>query len=89
MVTGINIMMQSITQEQIPHRIYLNRIAPGTIKTPINKLVWDTPEAEAKLLELITTIRVGDIENIGKAVVWLLMMSLIMSMVQNYFETVV
>ncbi len=67
---GINMMMQSIAQELAPHKIRVNSIAPGAIKTPINKSAWDTPEAEAKLLKLIPAKRVGDVEDIAKAV-WL------------------
>jgi glucose 1-dehydrogenase len=68
---GINMMMQSIAQELAPHKIRVNSIAPGAIKTPINKSAWDTPEAEAKLLKLIPSGRVGDVEDIAKAAVWL------------------
>ncbi|MHC5744304.1 MAG: SDR family oxidoreductase [Nostoc sp.] len=32
---------------------------------------WDTPEAEAKLLKQIPAKRVGDVEDIAKAAVWL------------------
>ncbi|OKH52108.1 sugar dehydrogenase [Calothrix sp. HK-06] len=68
---GINMMMRSIAQELAPHKIRVNAIAPGAIKTPINKSAWDTPEAEAKLLQLIPAKRVGDVEDIAKAAVWL------------------
>ncbi|MBD2680648.1 MULTISPECIES: SDR family oxidoreductase [Nostoc] len=68
---GIHMMMQSIAQELAPHKIRVNSIAPGAIKTPINKSAWDTPQAEAKLLELIPAKRVGDVEDIAKAAVWL------------------
>lgn len=68
---GINMMMQSIAQELAPHKIRVNSIAPGAIKTPINKTAWDTPEAEAKLLQLIPANRVGNVDDIAKAAVWL------------------
>lgn len=68
---GINMMMQSIAQELAPHKIRVNSIAPGAIKTPINKSAWDTPQAEAKLLQLIPAKRVGEVEDIAKAAVWL------------------
>ncbi|BAY21365.1 short-chain dehydrogenase/reductase SDR [Calothrix sp. NIES-2100] len=68
---GINMMMRSIAQELAPHKIRVNSIAPGAIKTPINKSAWDTPQAEAKLLELIPAKRVGEVEDIAKAAVWL------------------
>lgn len=68
---GINMMMRSIAQELAPHKIRVNSIAPGAIKTPINRSAWDTPEAEAQLLTLIPAKRVGEVEDIAKAAVWL------------------
>ncbi|NUN67423.1 SDR family oxidoreductase (plasmid) [Pseudanabaena biceps] len=68
---GIDMMMKSIAQELAPQKIRVNSIAPGAIKTPINKDAWSTPEAEAKLLKLIPSGRVGEPDDIGKAVVWL------------------
>lgn len=68
---GVKLMMQSIAQELAPHKIRVNSIAPGAIKTPINRDAWDTPEAEAKLLKLIPYQRVGDPADIGKAAVWM------------------
>ncbi|MBD2440470.1 SDR family oxidoreductase [Nostoc sp. FACHB-110] len=68
---GINMMMRSIAQELAPHKIRVNSIAPGAIKTPINQSAWDTPQAEAKLLQLIPAKRVGEVEDIGKVAVWL------------------
>ena len=68
---GINMMMQSIAQELAPHKIRVNSIAPGAIKTPINQSAWDTPSAEAKLLKLIPSGRVGEGEDVAKAAVWL------------------
>ena len=63
--------MKTIAQEYAPKRIRINSIAPGAIKTEINKEAWSTPEAEAKLLKLIPYGRVGVVEDIGKAAVWL------------------
>jgi glucose 1-dehydrogenase len=68
---GIMLMMKSIAQEFAPKKIRINSIGPGAIKTPINHSAWDTPAAEAKLLELIPYDRVGVVEDIGKAAVWL------------------
>jgi glucose 1-dehydrogenase len=68
---GIMMMMKSIAQEMAPHKIRVNSIGPGAIKTPINHTAWETPEAEAKLLELIPYNRVGVVEDIGAAAVWL------------------
>ena len=66
---GVGMMMQTLAQELAPHRIRVNAIGPGAIRTPINKSAWDTPEAEADLLKLIPYRRVGDPEDIAEAVV--------------------
>jgi glucose 1-dehydrogenase len=68
---GIMLLMKSIAQEYAPHKIRVNSIGPGAIATPINRPAWDTPEAEAKLLNLIPYQRVGQTPDIGKAAVWL------------------
>jgi glucose 1-dehydrogenase len=68
---GIMLMMKSIAQEFAPHKIRINSIGPGAIKTPINHAAWATPDAEHKLLELIPYGRVGVVEDIGAAAVWL------------------
>jgi glucose 1-dehydrogenase len=68
---GIDMMMKSVAQELAPHKIRVNSIAPGAIKTQINTAAWSTPEAKAKLLQLIPSGRVGVPDDIGKAVVWL------------------
>jgi glucose 1-dehydrogenase len=68
---GIMMMMKSIAQEYAPHKIRINSIAPGAIKTSINKSAWDTPEAATRLLELIPYQRIGDTMDIGAAATWL------------------
>jgi glucose 1-dehydrogenase len=68
---GIMMMMKSISQEFAPHKIRINSIGPGAIKTPINHSAWATPAAEKTLLELIPYNRVGVAEDIGAAAVWL------------------
>lgn len=68
---GIKLMMESLAQEVAPRKIRVNSIGPGAIKTPINTSAWDTPEAEAKLCTLIPYGRVGVVDDIGKAAVFL------------------
>jgi glucose 1-dehydrogenase len=65
------LLMKSIAQELAPRKIRVNSIAPGAIKTPINRSAWETPEAEAELLRLIPYNRVGETEDIAAAAVWL------------------
>jgi glucose 1-dehydrogenase len=49
---GVMLLMKTIAQELAPHKIRVNSIGPGAIKTPINHTAWETPEAEQKLLKL-------------------------------------
>lgn len=68
---GVMMMMKSLAQELAEYKIRVNSIAPGAIRTPINRDAWETPEALAKLLKLIPYGRIGEAEDIGKAAVWL------------------
>src|SRR6266700_2189044 len=68
---GVMLRMKSIAQEVAPHRIRVNSVAPGAIRTPINMEAWDTPEAYKDLLKLIPYKRIGEPIEIGRAAVWL------------------
>ncbi len=68
---GISMMMKSIAQEVAPWRIRVNSVSPGAIRTPINMSAWNTPEAYRKLMKLIPYKRIGEPDDIGRAVVWL------------------
>jgi glucose 1-dehydrogenase len=68
---GVMLMMKTIAQEYAPHKIRINSIAPGAIATPINKDAWDTAEHLQNLLKLIPEKRIGQVEDIGKAAVFL------------------
>ncbi|MFJ6835946.1 SDR family oxidoreductase [Streptomyces sp. NPDC091209] len=65
---GVLMLMQTLAQELGPHGVRVNAVAPGAIKTPINRSAWETPEAEAELLKLIPYRRVGVPEDIADAV---------------------
>ncbi|GHD87328.1 glucose-1-dehydrogenase [Streptomyces naganishii JCM 4654] len=66
---GVQMMMETLAQELAPKKIRVNAIAPGAIKTPINRDAWQTPEAEKDLLRLIPYDRVGDPDDIAHAAV--------------------
>ena len=68
---GVMLMMKSIAQEYGPKKIRINSIAPGAIRTPINRMAWETPEAENELLKLIPYLRIGETSDIGSTAVWL------------------
>lgn len=68
---GVLMFMKSIAQELAPKKIRVNNIAPGAIKTSINKEAWETEKARSDLLKLIPYDRVGVPEDIARAAVWL------------------
>ena len=68
---GIAMLMKTIAQELAPHKIRVNSIAPGAIKTPINEQSWSDPETRNKLLNLIPYGRIGTPEDIAAVAVWL------------------
>lgn len=68
---GVMLMNKSLAQEMAPYRIRVNSVCPGAIRTPINRTVWETPEAYDELMKLIPYNRIGEPDDISRAVVWL------------------
>jgi glucose 1-dehydrogenase len=68
---GVMMLMKSIAQELAPKKIRVNGIGPGAIRTPINHAAWQTPESYQNLLKLIPAKRIGEVDDIGGAAVWL------------------
>jgi glucose 1-dehydrogenase len=68
---GIMMLMKSLAQELAPHKIRVNSISPGAVKTDINREVWESPEGEAKMRTLIPYNRVGETRDIAPVAVWL------------------
>ena len=68
---GVMLFMKTLAQEVAGRGIRVNSIAPGAIRTPINREAWETPEAMQKLLTLIPYGRIGEPEDVGRAAAWL------------------
>lgn len=68
---GVMLFMQSLAQELSHHRIRVNAVAPGAVRTPINRAAWETSESLGKLLELIPYGRIGEPDDIARLVSWL------------------
>lgn len=68
---GVMLMNKSLAQEIAPYRIRVNSVCPGAIRTPINRTAWETPEAYDELMKLIPYNRIGEPDDISRAVVWL------------------
>ncbi|WP_339406186.1 glucose 1-dehydrogenase [Pseudomonas helleri] len=67
---GVEMLMRSLAQEVSHQKIRINGIAPGAIRTAINRDVTQG-EAEQALLKLIPYGRVGEADDVANAVVWL------------------
>ncbi len=68
---GVMLMNKSLAQEVAPYRIRVNSVCPGAIRTPINRDAWEAPEAYADLMKLIPYNRIGEPDDVSRAVVWL------------------
>jgi glucose 1-dehydrogenase len=68
---GVMQLTRSLAQEVARDRIRVNSVCPGATRTPINTESWETPEAYAKLMELIPYDRIGEPDDVARAVAWL------------------
>lgn len=68
---GVMQLMRSVAQEVAPLAIRVNGIAPGAIRTPINRPAWETETAYESLMTLVPYKRIGEPDDIAQAVAWL------------------
>jgi glucose 1-dehydrogenase len=69
---GIMMLMKSVAQEVAHLHIRVNAISPGAIRTPMNVEKLTSQEVyERVLLNLIPYKRIGEPEDVARAVVWL------------------
>ncbi len=68
---GVMQLMRSVAQEVAPFAIRANGVAPGAIRTPINRTAWETPDAYRDLMTLVPYKRIGEPDDIAQAVAWL------------------
>jgi glucose 1-dehydrogenase len=64
---GVMMMMGCIAQAVAPHRIGVKSIAPGAVRTPINRCAWSSPGAYADRLRWLPYLRIGEPEDIARA----------------------
>ena len=67
---GVSMMMRTLAQEVAGAGIRVNGIAPGAIRTNINREQTEG-EAGQRLLTLIPYQRIGEVEDVGRAAAWL------------------
>src|SRR5947207_8033667 len=68
---GLDMLTKTLALELADSKIRINSIAPGAIKTPINKKVWSDPQGLKDLLKKIPVCRVGEPEEIASLVAFL------------------
>ncbi len=68
---GIRMLMQSLAQEFAVRGVRINAIAPGAVRTAINRSAWEDPEALDQLVRLIPYGRIGEPADVAKAVLFL------------------
>ena len=68
---GIQMLMKTLAQELAKHKIRVNSISPGAIKTDINKESWESEKGRKQMLSQIPYGRIGEPEDIARVAVWL------------------
>jgi NAD(P)-dependent dehydrogenase (short-subunit alcohol dehydrogenase family) len=63
---GVAMMTRSLAQEMQDSGVRVVALAPGAIRTPINKEVWEDPEKMEDLKTKIPMGRIGEVEEIAK-----------------------
>ena len=68
---GLSMFTKTLAQEVSDFGIRVVALAPGAIKTPINKDVWGNPDTYKDLLTKIAMPRMGETSDVAKAVTFL------------------
>lgn len=62
---GLAMLGRTLAQEAAPHGVRVLSLAPGAIRTDINRNVWEDPAGHADLLRKIPMNRMGEPEDIA------------------------
>ena len=65
------ILTRRFAMELGPHGITVNAVAPGAIRTSINREEWETAGKLSELLKLIPYGRIGEPEDVAQGILWL------------------
>jgi len=66
---AVSMLTKTLAQEAAPHGVRVLAVAPGAIKTSINRAVWSNPKNLHDLLEKIPLHRIGKPDEIARMVV--------------------
>ncbi|MBT3275864.1 MAG: SDR family oxidoreductase [Spirochaetales bacterium] len=69
---GVMMLMKTLAQEYAGRKIRINAVSPGAIRTPMNVEKITSPEEyKSQLLDLMPYGRIGEPEDVARAVAWL------------------
>jgi len=68
---GLSMLTKTMAQEAAPSGVRVVALAPGAIRTPINRSVWSDPATLSDLLTKIPLDRMGEPEEIARVAVFL------------------
>ncbi len=63
---AVGMLTKTLAQEAAPYGVRVLALAPGAVKTPINKNVWSDEEGLRDLLQKIPLNRVGNVDEVAK-----------------------
>jgi glucose 1-dehydrogenase len=66
---AVGMLTKTLAQEAAPHGVRVVALAPGAIRTPINRSVWSDPRNMRDLLEKIPLNRIGDAAEVARMAV--------------------
>jgi glucose 1-dehydrogenase len=66
---AVGMLTKTLAQEAAPYGVRVLSVAPGAIRTPINRTVWSDPQSLQDLLEKIPLQRIGEPAEIARMVV--------------------
>ncbi len=68
---GLSMVTKTLAQEAAPFGVRVLSLAPGAVRTPINRGVWSDPASLRDLLGKIPLGRLGEPEEVARAAVFL------------------
>ena len=69
---GLNMLTRCAADELGEHAVRVNAVMPGVVKTPMAELLTDHPLSREEYLRLMPISRIGEPEDVGRFVAFLL-----------------
>lgn len=66
---GLSMLTKTLAQEAAPYGVRVLSLAPGAVKSPINRSIWEDPEQLAALTSKIPVGKLGEPEDVANMAV--------------------